>query len=188
VSAGETAIDMTWNDNSDNEDGFRVERRLGQGGSFSTVATLGAGVESHTDTGRDPDTEYCYRVIAHNADGDSNPSNVDCATTDAEPPPPSGAPAAPDGLNATSAGETAIDMTWNDNSDDEDGFRVERRLGQDGSFSTVANLGAGVESHTDSGRDPDTEYCYRVRRQAHRPEWAMTPSMALTAATATRDV
>ncbi len=77
-----TQINVAWSDNSDNETGFRLERRIGAG-SWGVVATTSAGIETYSDTGLSPATTYEYRVIAVNGAGESSASNTDSATTDA---------------------------------------------------------------------------------------------------------
>jgi len=67
------SIDLVWIDNSNNETGFRIERRKGTG-SYTTLATVGAGVTSYSDNDICPGQFY-YRVFAFNAAGDSAPSN-----------------------------------------------------------------------------------------------------------------
>jgi hypothetical protein len=71
-------INLTWTDTSGNEVGFRIERS--SGGSWSTLAAVGANTTSYADTSATPSTTYSYRVIAYNACGDSAPSNTDSAT------------------------------------------------------------------------------------------------------------
>lgn len=67
---------LTWQDNAADETGFRVERKNGATGSFSTLAILPANATSHTDPGGFTANEtYYYRVIAVNAAGDSIASN-----------------------------------------------------------------------------------------------------------------
>jgi hypothetical protein len=73
-------IDLSWTDTSSDETGFRIERRP-LGGSWSTIATLGANTTSYPDTGVTPDSTYYYRVVATNTYGDSDPSNTASATT-----------------------------------------------------------------------------------------------------------
>jgi RHS repeat-associated protein len=89
-------VDLAWTDNSSDETGFRVERRLGQAGTFGTLVHVGAGVVEHNDMTVAEETEYCYRVIAFNANGDSSPSNVACATTPALDLPPDPEDVAPE--------------------------------------------------------------------------------------------
>jgi len=73
-SACET-IALSWTDNSDNEDGFKIERGV-DGVSFpDTITTLPADSTSYTDTGLTAG-DYYYRVYAYNAVGNSGYSNV----------------------------------------------------------------------------------------------------------------
>lgn len=76
-----TQINLTWDDNSDNETGFRLERSPNGTDSWSTVTTTSADDEDHSDTGLTQSTTYYYRVIAEGSVGDSAPSNVANATT-----------------------------------------------------------------------------------------------------------
>jgi hypothetical protein len=89
---GYDGIDLAWSDASTNEDGFRVERRLGQVGTWQQIVETDPDVVAFSDDGLNPETEYCYRVSAFNGDGASGYSNVACANTAAEPPPPSSPP------------------------------------------------------------------------------------------------
>jgi len=74
-------LTMTWIDNSNNEDGFQIERKQGQAGTFSRIATVGANVSSYTDSGLADGTTYCYKVRAFNAIGNAIYSNEACSTT-----------------------------------------------------------------------------------------------------------
>jgi len=74
--SGAAGTQLTWQDNSSDETGFRVERRTNAGGAFATIATLPANTTTYTDAG--PFTHgnvYFYRVVALGAAGDSTASN-----------------------------------------------------------------------------------------------------------------
>ncbi|PKP53290.1 MAG: hypothetical protein CVT90_02285, partial [Candidatus Altiarchaeales archaeon HGW-Altiarchaeales-3] len=80
-------IALVWQDNSNNEIGFKIERKTGTTGIFTQIATIGATVSTgsgvyYEDTGLVANTTYCYRVRAYNIAGDSSYSNEACATTD----------------------------------------------------------------------------------------------------------
>ena len=87
TAAGTARIDLSWSDNSGDEDGFRLERSS-DGSTFSLLATLGAGATAYSDTGLGSGTTWWYRVRAFNAGGNSAFSNVASATTEGDPPPP----------------------------------------------------------------------------------------------------
>jgi len=76
-------LTLTWTDNSNNEDGFKIERKLGPGGSFSQIATAGANSTSYVDSALADGTTYCYQVRAYNSPGDSAYSNEACGATPA---------------------------------------------------------------------------------------------------------
>jgi len=77
------------------------------------------------------------------------------------PPTP---PAAPSGLTATAQSATEISLSWADNSDNEDGFRVRRSLnGSDFYTLDPILVGPDVTSCVDSGLDPATHYYYKVK-------------------------
>ncbi|HVG19011.1 MAG TPA: choice-of-anchor D domain-containing protein, partial [Blastocatellia bacterium] len=81
-----TQIDLSWADNSGDEQGFRIERSL-NGSDFTEVATVNANVNTFSDTGLTPETTYFYRVLAFNNFGNSEPSNVAADTTPPSPVP-----------------------------------------------------------------------------------------------------
>src|SRR5437867_7426963 len=81
VEAGAAQLQLTWTNNSTNEDGFKIERSTGTTGTFVQIGVTGPGVTSYTDSGLADATTYCYRVRAYNAAGDSDYSNVGCGTT-----------------------------------------------------------------------------------------------------------
>src|SRR5207248_3334817 len=113
---------------------------------------------SYSDAGLAAATTYSYEVIATNAAGDSAPSNVAKATTQAATQPP----AAPSNLTATAASSSQVNLTWADNSGNETGFKVERAA-PGGSFVQVALVGASVTAYSDTGLAAGTQYSYRVR-------------------------
>ncbi len=76
-----SSIGLSWTDNSNNETQFKIERKIGAGGTYGQITTVGAGVTTFTDTGLSPSTTYYYRVRASNSAGDSAYSNEANATT-----------------------------------------------------------------------------------------------------------
>ncbi len=80
TAASGSRIDLAWTDMSDNETGFRIDRKSGTD-AFSQIATVGANVNIYSDTGLTPLTAYTYRVGAFNSAGVSGYSNEASATT-----------------------------------------------------------------------------------------------------------
>ncbi|MBN1676817.1 MAG: lamin tail domain-containing protein [Kiritimatiellae bacterium] len=81
-AASSIRIDLSWADASDNETGFKIDRR--QSGSDSWVRLApnpGANVTACSDTGLPPATTFYYQVMAYNAAGDSAYAPLAGATT-----------------------------------------------------------------------------------------------------------
>ncbi|MDQ3438784.1 MAG: fibronectin type III domain-containing protein [Planctomycetota bacterium] len=76
-----SGITLAWSDASNNEAGFKIERKTGSGGSWQQIATVGAGVTGYDSGGLSANTYYVYRVRAYNAAGNSAYSNEDGSTT-----------------------------------------------------------------------------------------------------------
>ena len=86
-----------------------------------------------------------------------------CGGDSSAPNNPSSPPAAPSGLAATAASNSAIDLSWTDNAADETGFRVEQAPGGTTTFSEIGVAGANVTSYQSTGLAAGTAYAYRVR-------------------------
>ena len=72
---------------------------------------------------------------------------------------------APSKMHATAAGSGVVELNWVDNSDNEQGFRIERAVkdGQSvGPFELMADVGRNVASYTDSTAQSGMTYIYRV--------------------------
>ncbi len=72
-------------------------------------------------------------------------------------------PVAPSGLEALINGNYEIDLTWDDNSSDELGFKIERRFDDEARYIQVATVGANVTAYEDTGLEAGQAYTYRVR-------------------------
>lgn len=72
------------------------------------------------------------------------------------------APAAPSGLAATRDFQVRAKLSWQDNSDDETGFVVQRRSVFSSDWQTVSILAADATEFVDTSLDPNSNYAYRV--------------------------
>jgi hypothetical protein len=308
TAASSSQINLAWTDNSNNESGFKIERKTGSGGTWAQIAQVGANVTTYQNTGLSASTQYFYRVrsyISGQANSDySNEANATTqaasganvtitsvstglaydvktaavglqyyidrtytitalsanlanqpiirtanadkyvnvashltftlaqsstvyvaydkratslpawlgdgswtltsetfATTDtaasafrvyaknfpagsvtlggnyqapvagadthyaviAAPAGAPAAPAAPSALSATAASSSQINLAWTDNSNNESGFKIERKIGSGGTWSQIAQVGANVSSYQNTGLSASTQYYYRVR-------------------------
>lgn len=76
-------INLVWIDNSNNESGFIIERRLsGSSSSFIPIDTTIPDTNNYLDLNLNSSTTYVYRLIALNGSGTSlNYTNLDSTTT-----------------------------------------------------------------------------------------------------------
>lgn len=162
TAASSSQINLTWTDNSSGETGFKIERCTGSGcTNFAMIAQTAANTNGFNDNSVAATTTYTYRVFAFNSGGNSDPSNTAEATTPSGPPPP---PAAPSNLIASAISTTQINLSWTDNSSNENGFRIERCTGSTcTNFVQIAEVAANVTSFPNTGLTKSTTYRYRVR-------------------------
>ncbi|MBI4304161.1 MAG: PKD domain-containing protein [Chloroflexi bacterium] len=153
IPAGSTSVNLAWTDNSANETGFRIERSLD---NFATPASFSVNVTANTTAYADSIAGVggvlSYRIIAVNAQGDSMASNVVTLNIP---------PAAPTGLIATVISGTRVDLTWTDNANNENGFRIQRSA-NGGAFAVIGSVLANVTTFSDLTVAVGNIYDYRV--------------------------
>ena len=150
-------IDISWTDNSNNEDGFKIERKVG-GASYEQIGSVGIDITSYSDTGLTCGTDYYYRVRAYNGLGDSDYCVWDFASTITCPTIPN----IPSNLQATAVSSSQINLSWFDNSNDEDGFKIERKIGYDGTYALAVTVSSNINSYSDTNLTSGVTYFYRV--------------------------
>jgi hypothetical protein len=73
-------IRLTWEDNSTNETGFEIERKV-SGGSYTEIISVDNNITTYTDTGLNGKTKYYYRIRAYNDNGNSAYASETSVTT-----------------------------------------------------------------------------------------------------------
>ncbi len=151
-----TKTELTWTDNSYNEYGFRIERSDGQG--FILIDSCGPGDGFYSDTGLVSGTTYSYRVYGFNMSDELHYSNETETTTQDYP---EGPPAIPAAFRARTISSDQIELTWQNNADNEEGFVLERKAGD--IYTVIAELWVNDTVFTDSELEAYTTYTYRIR-------------------------
>lgn len=142
--------DLIWDDNAANETGFKIYRRHEDALLFTEIATVGANVTSYNDTDSlvVGDTYY-YKLFAYNAFGNSSYSNIyeyEVIGLVAIPL----YPYAPSGLDIGTDGDLEThDLTWEDNSSNESGFKIYRKVSTSLMWTQIDSVGANVTSYED---------------------------------------
>jgi hypothetical protein len=158
-------VDLHWNDHSTNENGFQILRCTGAGCTPTTaIGSVGTGVTSYNDTTVAASTTYTYKVLAYNGGGTVdcvNPATVS-ATTPA--PPALSPPTAPSNLSVIATSKNWIYLSWQDNSNNETNFDIERCAGATcTNFAALTSVGANVTTFRNTGLVRHTTYRYRVK-------------------------
>jgi phosphodiesterase/alkaline phosphatase D-like protein len=177
VAASSARVNVSWQDNSNNENAFVVERSTTA--AFPADPTALNSPQDSTslaDDNLEPSKQYWYRVYARNSVGQSPPTAVVTATTQQLP--------APSGLTATAASSSRVNLAWTDNSVNETDFLVERAA--NAQFTgTVTPLTAVTGTTTaDTGLDPNQTYFYRVKARHSNgasSAWSNVPSATTSA-------
>ncbi len=152
-----TQINLTWTDNSLNENGTEIRRCSGVSCStFVAIDSVDANITAFSDASVTAGQSYTYAVAAYAAFGTSTASSAVTVTTLV--------PAAPTVLTAQTLSNTSIRLNWTDNSNNETGFAVQKCAGAActvpaGSFATVA---AGTTEYTDTGLASNQTFSYHV--------------------------
>ncbi len=175
-SANGNSMNLTWSPSNDSDiQGYHVYRGGGPNGTFTRLTGSPINSTSFTDSSYPGNGTYMVRAVKlersgsgtyfnasqgvfYPENGSGGGSTGGGGSTDGGGGPT--APAAPGGLNASSASASQINLTWQDNAGNENGFRVERNNG--GSWTQVTTLSANVTSFNDSGLSAGASYSYRV--------------------------
>jgi len=161
--ASTTQIDLVWADNATIETGFIVERSTDGGATWVEVGQAPANATSFSDTTVEPKMTYSYQVVAFLDAGPtfgivrSAPSNQVTVVTPGEIPQP------PSNLQIIRRDRTSLRMRWTDNSNNEEGFNIERSTDGGATWTWVASVGINQTVYTDNGLSRKTTYWYRVQ-------------------------
>lgn len=157
-AATASTMDISWEDNSENEDGFRLQRDTSEDFSGAVTIEIGKDTESHSDQGLEKSTKYYYRIIAYNNNVESAYSNSSSASTNEVLIPPSELKVEP--TDST----TVVDISWKDNSNDEEKFVLERSINENDFVNvTSINVVKDAVSYSDSELEAGSTYWYRIK-------------------------
>ncbi len=151
--ASGTELDLGWTDNANSETGYEVWRSI-SGGAAVRVAQLAANTVSFMDVGLTQGTNYSYFVRAVNSAGYKDSATVSSAT----PVPPQ----TPSGAAVTFLSSYEVDLQWNDNSNNESGYKVLRRV-NNVNFVQIASLPPNSTQYKDTAVQPGIAYEYHIQ-------------------------
>ncbi len=151
---------LTWTDNATSETGYTIERKLQAASTWDIVATIGANSQAFTHPVNIGTNSYDYRVKAIDASSSSDYSNVATVSRSGgggEITPPT----APANLAAVD-NTTKVTLTWEDLSNDETGFSIQRRKQGAQTWTQVTTTAANATTYDDTIDIAADTYEYRV--------------------------
>ncbi|MDD3123892.1 MAG: hypothetical protein PHC62_10365 [Candidatus Izemoplasmatales bacterium] len=151
LSVGSFKLD--WTDNSNGEDGFKIERKIDDG-TYTQIATPAANTVTYTDSSINKKgyTTVFYRIKAYKGTDESDYSEN--SQTVSFP--------APTGINYSKVSVNSINVTWADNSDGEDGFKIDKKVGALAWVTGYGSAAANATSWLDTNAEPNTSIQYKV--------------------------
>ena len=136
-------------------------RRVGTSGTITTIA--GTGEPGYAGDGGLAHEAQLDSPIALVMDGAGNLYVADLGNYRirvlTRAPPLS----SPTELTATLVSYNGVDLAWEDNSEGETGFRLQRRVDGSTDWVEIGTAAANATGFSDSGLEPATTYLYRVR-------------------------
>ncbi|PIP77530.1 MAG: hypothetical protein COW85_08520 [Ignavibacteria bacterium CG22_combo_CG10-13_8_21_14_all_37_15] len=155
-----TIINLSWKHDYLNLNGFRIYRKTEATGIYAKIKEVAAKSFNANDESVDPLSVYFYKVVAYNERGESPSSNVVSSSGSAS----GGTILAPTNVSAVALGSRKIFLNWQDNSDNENYFKIERKTLYS-NYEQIGILPFNVTSFKDSGYGlvPSTDYIYRIK-------------------------
>jgi hypothetical protein len=149
-------VHLNWEDTSLVETGYRLERKSAQG-NYVTIGIYRSNTTQAIDDSVEPGTTYSYRVFAVKNGSDSLPSILVNITTPNLP-----APVAPTGLQLKALSDTSVSISWTDNSNNEEGFRIFRKEVSSEVWIEIGEVISDVNLFVDTKAIAGVNYSYRV--------------------------
>ena len=136
-------------------------RRVDTAGIITTIA--GTGEPGYGGDGGLAGEAQLASPIALTVDGSGNVVFADLGNYRIRVLTQASSLSAPTRLTATTISYNGIDLAWQDNSDGETGFRVQRRVDGSDDWLEIGSTAANVTAFSDTGVEPTTTYHYRVQ-------------------------
>jgi len=152
----EIEIQLNWTDMSGNEDGFYIFESPSTDSFFTIVDTMEPNADSLILTGRDPVTIYHYKIEAFNDSGSSSQTDtISVNTAETQP-------TAPLELEARTVSATEIELTWHDQSFNENHFTIEESISDSLQFEPIIEVTSNSTYLILIDREPFVTSYYRI--------------------------
>jgi len=145
-------INLTWKDNSDGEDGFKIDRKIGSNDWEVVFATVGPNTTTYFDNNAVPNETNLYRVYAYKSDNHS--AQIQSSQTIYFP--------SPTDLEIEQLTLAKIKLTWKENIIGEEGFVIDRKYEDNDWEENYTTVDKDITTFTDESTLPSANYRYRI--------------------------
>ena len=145
-------VKLTWNDNSNGEDGFKIDRKVGTQNWETSYATVGGDINSWQNNSVPLNETIYYRVYAYRQT--YNSTYVEQSISTIIP--------APTNFNVVMEDLANVKLTWTDNSNGEEGFKIDRKIGTQSWETAYAAVGNNVISWQNTTFPLNETISYRI--------------------------
>lgn len=150
-------FDLSWKDNSKDEDYFVIEKSIDKVNYFP-IGKIKFNITSFKDFDLEEGIIYNYRVKAgSNTEGESKYSSAVFGLLDY-----SKIPNAPYALRGTVTG-TKVTLRWYDDASNEENYSLEKSSDNGVTYATIATLGRNINTFVDENTQTGKKYSYRVK-------------------------
>ncbi|MCF7913505.1 MAG: SUMF1/EgtB/PvdO family nonheme iron enzyme [Candidatus Cloacimonetes bacterium] len=146
-------IQLNWLDNSAGEEGFKIDKKVGSGNWISEYVILNGNVELWVDEEAEINEDLQYRVYAYFGDDNSSYDQTDII--DNTFPPPSN-------IGYERLAINQIIITWQDNSEGENGYKIDKKISENDWEIEYATLNQNEENWIDEGSEINENLIYRI--------------------------
>ncbi len=148
-------IRLDWNDNSNDEDGFLIERSLTDT-LFFTIDTIPSESTFYIDSVVVPNNQYHYRIRSFNRFDESDYIEISIVLNPQSI-------IVPSELRTNLTPEHRVQITWRDNSNNELGFILQKMSSSEVEFALLDSIPSGTNIYLDSNLTEGSLYKYRIK-------------------------
>ncbi len=152
LQISQNELQISWKDNSIGEDGFIVDKKIGEGSWDNKYKNLSPNTSSFIDQ-TELFTTVTYRLYAYT--GDSDTETIENTIFPTLP--------APDSLILSKPDPNKIKLSWLDKSSGEQGFYIDRKIGGMDWETEIAIVDSNVTIWIDDINLPCGTFTYRIR-------------------------
>jgi hypothetical protein len=149
---------LSWNE-SDYASKYIIESSSSYSGPYDKIAEINSGSTSYTNSELLSNTTYYYRIEAINTKGTSDYSEIVSVKTNIDSL--TMIPVAPNNFNVNLT-ENQINLSWRDNSDNENNFKLEYKWNKSSSFELLQLLDPNTQNYNYTRNEDDSIIVFRI--------------------------